>query len=97
MELISAATYIKLTPRSESKAIHPKTVLCCNMFEHVDDRYKFASICDEVLSPGGYLLITVPHSYPYHLDPIDTMFRPSVDEIAKLFPYYELVEGMYDH
>ena len=26
---------------------------------------------------GGYLVVSVPHSYPFHADPIDTLFRPS--------------------
>jgi hypothetical protein len=39
-----------------------------------------------LLPPGGYLLVTVPHSYPYHEDPFDTMYRPDVAELAALHP-----------
>ncbi|HEX3595743.1 MAG TPA: hypothetical protein VHU80_11590 [Polyangiaceae bacterium] len=35
---------------------------------------------------GGRLLVSGPHRYPYHPDPIDTTFRPSVEQMAKLFP-----------
>jgi hypothetical protein len=33
--------------------------------------------CLDLLSIGGLIFVTVPLSYPYHRDPIDTMFRPT--------------------
>jgi hypothetical protein len=79
--------------RSKIKQLGAKSLLCCNILEHVTDRPRFALICDEILAPGGYLVVTVPHSYPYHLDPIDTMFRPNVDEVKELFPNYTHISG----
>lgn len=79
--------------RSEMKAVGARAVLCCNMFEHVTDRQRLATVCNDILAPGGLLVITVPHSYPVHLDPIDTYFRPSPEEIAGLFPDYAQVAG----
>jgi hypothetical protein len=70
-----------------------KALLCCNLLEHV---LAPSSICRklELLVPvGGYLLITVPNRFPYHPDPIDTMFRPEVDELVQLFPRCCLVKG----
>lgn len=67
------------------QAAGARAILCCNMFEHVTDRQRLASRIVE-LAPGGLAIITVPHSYPLHLDPIDTYFRPSPAEIAALFP-----------
>lgn len=32
------------------------------------------------------LIITVPYDYPYHADPIDTMYRPSPNELNQLLP-----------
>ena len=61
-------------------------VLCANMFEHVADRAALARRLEEVLAPTGTLIVTVPHVYPLHEDPIDTMFRPTPVEIADLFP-----------
>src|SRR5665213_2313062 len=61
-------------------------VMCCNLLEHVTDR---PIICDAIMSmvrPGGYVIVTVPNQFPYHEDPIDTMFRPSVAELSALFP-----------
>jgi SAM-dependent methyltransferase len=68
-------------------------VLCCNMFEHVVDRARLASICHAIVRPGGYLIVSVPFSYPYHLDPIDTYFRPAPKEIAAMFPAYTLIDS----
>ncbi len=74
-------------------ALKPDVILCCNILEHLTDRASFAKACDQLLPKGRFLLVTVPYSYPYHLDPIDTMFRPSPDEIAALFPGYRIVRG----
>jgi len=35
----------------------------------------------------------VPYSYPYHADPIDTLYRPSPKELCALFPGYEVLEA----
>jgi SAM-dependent methyltransferase len=75
------------------KQINADAVLCCNMFEHVVDRATLASICHDVLRPGGYLIVSVPFSYPYHTDPIDTYFRPTPTEIAAMFPTYTLIDS----
>lgn len=74
--------------RAKLKAVGAKCVLCCNIFEHVADRETFARVCDEILSPGGTIVVTVPQSYPLHMDPIDTYYRPKPTEIAQLFPGY---------
>ncbi len=70
-----------------------RAVLCSNMFEHVVDRPALASRLAELLPSGGLLLLTVPHSFPYHPDPIDNRFRPDVSELAALFPGWPVVEG----
>jgi hypothetical protein len=79
-------------PRTEAelRSVNAKTVLCCNIFEHLADRKAFAAVCDRLVPPGGRIIVTVPFSYPFHPDPIDTYFRPSPQEIAKLFPGYEI-------
>ena len=62
-----------------------RCVLCANLLEHVRDRAAVAAACEEIVGPGGLILATVPSSYPYHADPIDTGFRPSPAELAGLF------------
>ena len=79
--------------RAKLRGVGAKCLLCCNMLEHVTDREGLAALCDEALAPGGVMVVTVPRSYPYHLDPIDTYYRPDVAEVAALFPGYELVES----
>lgn len=78
---------------AKAKAVNANCVLCCNVFEHVTDRGLFAVALDAILNPGGLMVVTVPRSYPYHLDPIDTMFRPTPKQVQALFPSYELLQS----
>ena len=75
------------------REIKPKLIFCCNMLEHVEEPGRLAQICADCLSPGGKLIVSVPCSYPYHDDPIDTMFRPSPDEVAGLFSSLHVVRS----
>ena len=79
--------------RAKLKAVAARCVLCCNIFEHVADREGFATICDDILLPGGQMIVSVPHSYPYHPDPIDTYYRPRPADIACLFPGYSTLDA----
>ncbi len=74
------------------KSLGAKSVLCCNMMEHVPDPKDLALRCAGLVLDGGYIVVTVPHSYPHHRDPIDTMFRPKPDEVISLFSNVEVVE-----
>jgi len=62
-----------------------KCVLIANLLEHVRDPAAVAAACEEIVGPGGLILATVPSSFPYHADPIDTGFRPSPAALAALF------------
>jgi SAM-dependent methyltransferase len=64
--------------------VEPKAIICSNLLEHVEDPQAMLDACLEVLGPGGLLIVTVPRSYPYHRDPIDTLWRPGPEEIAKM-------------
>jgi hypothetical protein len=66
----------------------PRAILCTNVLEHIEDLHRFCDALSALLEPGGYLFVTVPRSYPYHRDPIDTEFRPTPQEIAALFPAF---------
>ena len=63
-----------------------RSVMCCNLLEHVTDRQLVCGVLQSMVPPGGHLFVTVPYRFPYHEDPIDTMFRPTIDELAALFP-----------
>lgn len=67
------------------RALEPRLVMCSNILEHLVDPRSFARACGAMVPPGGHLLVSGPHSYPYHLDPIDTLYRPGPDEMRALF------------
>ena len=67
------------------RAVRAKSLLCCNILEHVPDPGALARRCLQLVEPGGFIFVTVPYSYPHHRDPIDTMFRPAPDAVAALF------------
>ncbi len=70
-----------------------RALLCCNLLEHVVERVALARHCLDLLPPGGLAFVTAPYSYPYHRDPIDTMYRPRPEELAELFAGARLLQG----
>jgi hypothetical protein len=38
----------------------------------------------KAMNKGDFFLITAPYSYPYHPDPIDSMYRPEPEVMAEL-------------
>jgi hypothetical protein len=64
----------------------PRALLVSNLLEHVIDREAVAGSLVLLVRPGGVIVVTGPHRYPYHPDPIDTRFRPSPAEVHALFP-----------
>ncbi|MBO0738410.1 MAG: hypothetical protein J2P48_17855 [Alphaproteobacteria bacterium] len=75
------------------KVLHPNALLCTNLLEHVPEPERLAQHCLDLLPSGGLLFVTVPYSYPYHRDPIDTMYRPGLDELTGLFTGARLFHG----
>ena len=74
-----------------------KLIICSNLMEHLelDIRLKVCKTIQSVLEEGGYLILTVPHVFPYHEDPIDTWYRPDLAQLAGLFPNFTIVEKKY--
>jgi hypothetical protein len=68
-----------------------RSIMCCNVLEHVPAPAEVAAGLETATPSGGYLFVTVPRRFPYHPDPIDTMFRPSPGELRGLFPGLEQV------
>lgn len=62
-----------------------RALLVANMLEHVRDPAAVAAACEEIVGPGGLILATVPSSFPYHADPIDTGYRPRPGDLAAAF------------
>lgn len=61
-------------------------ILCANLLEHLENPKNLCNLLYELIDINGYILITVPYIYPYHEDPLDTLFRPKPSEIKDLFP-----------
>jgi hypothetical protein len=73
--------------------LRPQALLCCNLLEHVVEPDRLARDCLAMLAAGGLVFVTVPFSYPYHRDPIDTMYRPGPLELAGIFAGARLIDG----
>jgi hypothetical protein len=71
--------------QEQCRQFQPRTVLCCNILEHVESAAGFADVVSRLVPANGYLVVSVPHSYPFHADPIDTLFRPAPDDVVRLF------------
>lgn len=76
------------------QAIGARTILCCNMLEHVPCVRTMATQIRRLTPPGGLLILTVPNSYPYHCDPTDNLFRPDIQGLYSLFPEFDLREAV---
>ena len=68
-------------------------ILCSNLLEHLEEIDPICNIIERILKKNGYAIITVPYNYPYHLDPIDNMFRPTVKELYNKFNSLEHING----
>lgn len=75
------------------RAHRPRAALTSNLLEHVTRPAELARAIGALVPPGGIVVATVPRSYPYHADPIDTGFRPTPAELAALFPGFALLRG----
>lgn len=73
-------------------AYNPRSIICTHMFEHIKDREDLTKRLLRLLPEGGVFFITVPYSYHYHADPIDTMYRPSPNELAELFHGHNIIK-----
>lgn len=63
-----------------------RSALVCNVLHHVEDAAALCRAIAGAVRPGGRVLVTGPHRFPRHFDPIDTLLRPDLDEVAALFP-----------
>jgi len=64
----------------------PKLVILANVLEHISQstRDNLVKELKRNLKKSDYLLISAPHAYPYHPDPIDSMYRPSFVDLQAL-------------
>jgi hypothetical protein len=75
------------------KRLQIKSVICSNLLEHVLSPQTICRNIEDMLDAGGIIFVSVPYMYPYHKDPIDTKFRPSINELCSLFPNCALLDS----
>jgi hypothetical protein len=75
------------------RAMQFRSAFCSNLLEHVPNRDAIGRAAVDTVQPGGYLIVSCPNNFPYHPDPIDTMYRPGLEELASLFPGTRLLRG----
>jgi hypothetical protein len=78
---------------SELKLYKPAMVICANLLEHLEDRKPLINGLISLLDKHTLLVVSVPHVFPYHADPIDTMYRPDINELASEFNGLSVVEA----
>ena len=66
--------------------------MCSNLLEHLTEPKRSPSVC-QLVREGGYGLFSVPLSYPYHPDPIDTMLRLTPRQLAAMMPDWAVVRS----
>jgi len=76
--------------RARVEALRADVVLATNLFEHVRDRASLAVSLGVLPRENGRLIVSVPYRFPYHADPIDTLYRPTPEEIVALFPGFSI-------
>ncbi len=79
--------------RKKLQAMKFKSVFCSNLMEHITNREEVAELILSIIPVGAYLFLSCPYKYPYHPTPIDTGYRPTVEELAQLFPGTTIIKG----
>lgn len=79
--------------QAQLREVRPGSIFMFNVLEHVIDPGGLVEAVSSLVPDSGLVFVSVPHAFPYHPDPIDTRFRPALDELVALFPGAELVEG----
>jgi hypothetical protein len=60
-----------------------RSILCTNLLQYVTEPSQVCEALVDLLPVGGYLILSVPYLYPYH---VDTGFRASAMALAQLAP-----------
>ena len=70
-----------------------KSIFCMNLLEHVEEPLVIVEAMQQLLKPGGLAFVSVPYRFPYHPDPIDTLFRPDPSELSHLFKSFSIIQA----
>jgi hypothetical protein len=67
--------------------------LISNLLEHIPDYEVGVKSITQLLKKDDFLILSGPKSFPYHPDPIDNMFRPTLKELRDFFEKdFEIVD-----
>jgi len=78
---------------AEIRALKPDVIICANTLEHIGNRQAFSKGLESLLGDQTILILSAPHTFPYHEDPIDTMYRTDVAGLETEFPSLQMLEG----
>lgn len=84
---------LKADVRDRVRNMDVRSVMVSNFFEHVVARQPICDAIMDVIPENGLIFVSGPHCYPYHADPIDTMFRPTIAEMHAHFPGTQIVDS----
>jgi hypothetical protein len=79
--------------RARLRSYNAELLVCSNLLEHLTEPQRFATACADLVQQGGYGLFSVPLSYPYHPDPIDTKLRLTAAQLAAMMPDWAVVRS----
>src|SRR5689334_6974773 len=79
--------------RATLKRYCASLLVCSNLLEHLTEPRRCESACGELVGDDGFGLFSVPLSYHYHPDPIDTMLRVTPPELAAMLPEWTAVRS----
>ena len=68
-------------------------IICSNLLEHIENPERIIDSIYNLLEQNGYLILTLPFNYPYHPDPIDTYYRPNLEEIKLTYNKFSYIKG----
>jgi len=77
--------------REKIKKLNIKSVICSNLLEHVSNPLEICKSINEILPKNGKLILTTPYQFPFHKDPIDTMFRPTINDLKVMFKEFDMI------
>lgn len=66
-------------------------ILCNNIMMFLENPGLVYKLIDCCLVPGGYLVISCARVYPYCADPVDSKYRPHLNEIISELPGYKVI------
>jgi hypothetical protein len=84
---------LDLAFQARLRALGVRSVLVCNVLHHVSDRHALTKAVVDILPARGLIVASGPYRYPRHYDPIETMYRPTPEEVARDFPGTVLLDG----